>query len=58
MIVFKPDHNREVKDRCRRDREGSATPSEDMTSSPCTQHNGSYKAHSEEVAAVGADRSK
>ncbi|XP_037548648.1 splicing regulatory glutamine/lysine-rich protein 1 [Nematolebias whitei] len=54
----KLDHNRDVKDGCRSDREGSATPSEDMTSSPCTQHNGSYKTHSEEVAAVGADRRK
>lgn len=58
MIVFKLDHNREGKDRCRSDREGSATPSKDMTSSPCTQHNGSYKTHSKEVAAVGADRRK
>lgn len=36
------------------DREGSATPSEDMTSSPCAQHNGSYKTNHEEEASVGA----
>ncbi|XP_004549970.1 splicing regulatory glutamine/lysine-rich protein 1 isoform X1 [Maylandia zebra] len=36
------------------DREGSATPSEDMTSSPCAQHNGSYKTNHEEEAYVGA----
>lgn len=54
VIVFKLDHNREVKDGYRSDREGSATRSEDMTSSPCAQHNGSYKTRSREVAAKGA----
>ncbi|MEQ2305685.1 hypothetical protein AMECASPLE_000502 [Ameca splendens] len=37
-----------TKEKYESDREGSATPSEDMTSSPCAQHNGSYKTHSEE----------
>ncbi|XP_013880385.1 splicing regulatory glutamine/lysine-rich protein 1 isoform X2 [Austrofundulus limnaeus] len=54
----KLDHSREVKEEYRSDREGSATPSEDVTSSPCAQHNGSYKTHSEDHAAVGAHRSK
>lgn len=40
------------------DREDSATPSEDMTSSPCAQHNGSYKTNHEEEASVGADGTK
>lgn len=40
------------------DREDSATPSEDMTSSPCAQHNGSYKTNHEEAASVGADGTK
>ncbi|XP_042079190.1 splicing regulatory glutamine/lysine-rich protein 1 isoform X4 [Haplochromis burtoni] len=45
-------HVREGKEES--DREGSATPSEDMTSSPCAQHNGSYKTNHEEEAYVGA----
>ncbi|XP_030598157.1 splicing regulatory glutamine/lysine-rich protein 1 isoform X3 [Archocentrus centrarchus] len=40
------------------DREDSATPSEDMTSSPCAQHNGSYKTNHEEEVSVGADGTK
>ncbi|XP_030004268.1 splicing regulatory glutamine/lysine-rich protein 1 isoform X2 [Sphaeramia orbicularis] len=35
------------------DREGSATPNEDIMSSPCVQHNGSYKTHNEDDASVG-----
>lgn len=27
------------------DREGSASPGEDASSSPCARHNGSYKSH-------------
>ncbi|KAM6902719.1 splicing regulatory glutamine/lysine-rich protein 1 [Xenentodon cancila] len=40
------------------DREDSATPSEDMASSPCAQHNGSYKTHSEDDVYVGVDGTK
>ncbi|XP_017283037.1 splicing regulatory glutamine/lysine-rich protein 1 isoform X2 [Kryptolebias marmoratus] len=54
----KLDHSREVKEQYRNDREGSVSPSEDMTASPCAQHNGSYKTHSEEDAALGANRAK
>ncbi|XP_072227683.1 splicing regulatory glutamine/lysine-rich protein 1 isoform X2 [Leuresthes tenuis] len=39
-------------------REDSATPSEDMTSSPFAHHNGSYKTHSEEDAPLGAHGTK
>ncbi|XP_042251226.1 splicing regulatory glutamine/lysine-rich protein 1 isoform X2 [Thunnus albacares] len=52
------DYNREEKDDYESDREDSATPSEDMTSSPFTQHNGSYKHHHEEDASVGANSTK
>lgn len=40
------------------DRERSGSPSEDMTSSPCAQHNGSYKTHSEEDVILGRNASK
>lgn len=36
------------------DREGSATPSEGLTS-PCVQHNGSYNTNTEDDAASLAD---
>ncbi|KAM9735174.1 splicing regulatory glutamine/lysine-rich protein 1 isoform 1-T1 [Menidia menidia] len=39
-------HNRE-KEEYESYREDSASPSEDVMSSPCAQHNGSYKAHSQ-----------
>nr|XP_054600530.1 splicing regulatory glutamine/lysine-rich protein 1 isoform X2 [Nothobranchius furzeri] len=39
-------------------REGSVTPSEDMMSSTCTQHNGSYKSHREEDGHLQANRNK
>ncbi|KAM9307004.1 LOW QUALITY PROTEIN: splicing regulatory glutamine/lysine-rich protein 1 [Pholidichthys leucotaenia] len=37
------------------DREDSATPSEDMASSPHTQHNGSYKTHNNEDASMSVE---
>ncbi|XP_040914471.1 splicing regulatory glutamine/lysine-rich protein 1 isoform X2 [Toxotes jaculatrix] len=42
-------YDREEKEVYESDREDSATPSEDMTPSPCVQHNGSYKTHNEEA---------
>ncbi|XP_047228260.1 splicing regulatory glutamine/lysine-rich protein 1 isoform X1 [Girardinichthys multiradiatus] len=47
-----------TKEKYESDREGSATPSEDMTSSPCAQHNGSYKTHSEEELFLGGNATK
>uniref|UniRef100_UPI0037E8053B splicing regulatory glutamine/lysine-rich protein 1 isoform X2 n=1 Tax=Semicossyphus pulcher TaxID=241346 RepID=UPI0037E8053B len=44
------DYDREEKEVFRSDREDSVGLSEDMTSSPCAQHNGSYKTHHEEHA--------
>lgn len=52
------DYNREEKDDYESDREDSATPSEDMTPSPFTQHNGSYKHHHDEDAYVGSNSTK
>ncbi|XP_071322004.1 splicing regulatory glutamine/lysine-rich protein 1 isoform X2 [Trachinotus anak] len=53
------EYDREEKEDYESDREDSATPSEDMTLSPCVQHNGSYMTHNEEhAAAVGADGTK
>ncbi|XP_044030212.1 splicing regulatory glutamine/lysine-rich protein 1 isoform X2 [Siniperca chuatsi] len=49
------DYDREEKGDFESDREDSVTLSEDMMSSPCTQHNGSFKTHSEEDASMGAD---
>ncbi|XP_032394739.1 splicing regulatory glutamine/lysine-rich protein 1 isoform X1 [Etheostoma spectabile] len=51
------DYDREEKEDYVSDREGSVTLSEDMMSSPCTQHNGSYKTHNE-YASMGSDRTK
>ncbi|XP_078127092.1 splicing regulatory glutamine/lysine-rich protein 1 isoform X3 [Sander vitreus] len=51
------DYDREEKDDYVSDREDSVTLSEDRMSSPCTQHNGSYKTHNE-YASMGADRTK
>ncbi|KAI3362121.1 hypothetical protein L3Q82_012446 [Scortum barcoo] len=50
------DYEREEKEDLESDREDSVTPSEDMTSSPCAHHNGSYKTHSEEDASMVADK--
>lgn len=52
------DYDREEKEDFESDREDSATLSEDITSSPCAQHNGSYKTHSEEDASLCADNTK
>ncbi|XP_051268117.1 splicing regulatory glutamine/lysine-rich protein 1 isoform X2 [Dicentrarchus labrax] len=52
------DYDREEKDDFESDREDSVTLSEDMASSPCTQHNGSYKSHNEEDVYMGADGTK
>ncbi|KAG7238635.1 hypothetical protein INR49_030709 [Caranx melampygus] len=53
------DYDREEKDDYESEREDSATPSEDMTLSPCVQHNGSYTSYREEEdTAVGADGNK
>ncbi|XP_061589920.1 splicing regulatory glutamine/lysine-rich protein 1 isoform X2 [Cololabis saira] len=51
-------YSREEEEEYESEREDSATPSEDMTSSPCAQHNGSYKTPSEEDIYVGADGTK
>ncbi|KAK2818701.1 hypothetical protein Q5P01_024262 [Channa striata] len=40
------------------DRGDSATPSEDMTLSPCVQHNGNYRTHIEEDTPMGANSTK
>ncbi|KAM7368704.1 hypothetical protein PAMP_013016 [Pampus punctatissimus] len=52
------DYNREAKEDYESDREDSATPSEDMTSSPFTQHNGSYKHHHVEDASQHTNNTK
>ncbi|XP_007575878.1 splicing regulatory glutamine/lysine-rich protein 1 isoform X2 [Poecilia formosa] len=52
------DYKREEKAAYGSDREGSATPSENMTSSPRAQHNGSYKTHREEAAFLGRNATK
>ncbi|CAJ1070417.1 splicing regulatory glutamine/lysine-rich protein 1 isoform X2 [Xyrichtys novacula] len=44
------DYEREEKDDFESDREDSVGLGEDMMSSPCAQHNGSYKTHQEEHA--------
>lgn len=49
------DYDREEKEDYESDREDSVPLSEDMTSSPCVQHNGSYKTHNEQDASMGAD---
>ncbi|XP_016518232.1 splicing regulatory glutamine/lysine-rich protein 1 isoform X1 [Poecilia formosa] len=54
----KQDYKREEKAAYGSDREGSATPSENMTSSPRAQHNGSYKTHREEAAFLGRNATK
>ncbi|XP_069557010.1 splicing regulatory glutamine/lysine-rich protein 1 isoform X1 [Brachyistius frenatus] len=46
------EYDREEKEEYESD---SATPSEDMTSSPCAQHNGSYRTPHGEDASTGAD---
>ncbi|XP_027137883.1 splicing regulatory glutamine/lysine-rich protein 1 isoform X2 [Larimichthys crocea] len=56
-VKVERDYDRQ-RDEFESDREDSVTLSEDMTSSPCTQHNGSYKTHSEEDASMGADGTK
>ncbi|KAL7376093.1 hypothetical protein ABVT39_000907 [Epinephelus coioides] len=52
------DYDREEKEDYESEREDSVTLSEDMMSSPSTQHNGSYKTHNEEYASMGADSTK
>ncbi|KAM9841499.1 splicing regulatory glutamine/lysine-rich protein 1 isoform 2-T2 [Aulostomus maculatus] len=52
------DFNRQAKEEYDSDPEGSATPSEEMTSSPFTQHNGSYKTHHERNSSMGANSTK
>ncbi|TKS84854.1 Splicing regulatory glutamine/lysine-rich protein 1 [Collichthys lucidus] len=56
-VKVERDYDRE-RDEFESDRENSVALSEDMTSSPCTQHNGSYKTHSEEDASMCADGTK
>lgn len=58
LFQVERDYNREEKDDYESDREDSATPSEDMTPSPFTQHNGSYKHHHDEDAYVGSNSTK
>ncbi|XP_023122417.2 splicing regulatory glutamine/lysine-rich protein 1 isoform X2 [Amphiprion ocellaris] len=52
------DYDREEKEEYESDREDSATPSEDMTSSPCAQHNGSYKTHHEQDVSMESHSTK
>ncbi|KAM4528320.1 splicing regulatory glutamine/lysine-rich protein 1 isoform 3-T3 [Odontesthes bonariensis] len=52
------DYHRKEKEAYGSYREDSATPSEDMMSSPFAQHNGSYKTHGEEDAPLGAHATK
>ncbi|PWA26485.1 hypothetical protein CCH79_00001148 [Gambusia affinis] len=52
------DYKREEKAAYGSDREGSATPSENMTSSLRAQHNGTYKTHREEAAFLGRNATK
>lgn len=52
------DYDREAKDDYESDREDSFALGEDVTSSPHTQHNGSYKTHNEHDASAGVDRVK
>lgn len=52
------DYDREEKDNFESDGEESVPRSEDMMSSPCAQHNGSYKTRREEGASMGADGAK
>lgn len=52
------DYVREEKDEYESEREDSATPSEDMTLSPCVQHNGSYTSHRGEEEEEDVDGNK
>ncbi|XP_056146838.1 splicing regulatory glutamine/lysine-rich protein 1 isoform X2 [Lampris incognitus] len=52
------DCDREEKEDSESDREDSATPSEDMTSPFCAQHNGSYKTCTDESVSMDADSTK
>ncbi|XP_008274362.1 splicing regulatory glutamine/lysine-rich protein 1 isoform X2 [Stegastes partitus] len=52
------DYDREEKEEYESDREDSITPSEDMTASPCAQHNGSYKTHHEEEVSMDSHSTK
>ncbi|XP_054908658.1 splicing regulatory glutamine/lysine-rich protein 1 isoform X1 [Poeciliopsis prolifica] len=52
------DYKREEKAAYGSDREDSATPCDNMTSSPRAQHNGSYKTHREEAAFLGRNATK
>ncbi|XP_008421700.1 splicing regulatory glutamine/lysine-rich protein 1 isoform X2 [Poecilia reticulata] len=52
------DYKREEKAAYGSQREGSATPRENMTSSLRAQHNGSYKTHREEAAFLGRNATK
>ncbi|XP_023194630.1 splicing regulatory glutamine/lysine-rich protein 1 isoform X3 [Xiphophorus maculatus] len=54
----KQDYKREEKAAYGSDREGSATPSENMTSSLRAQHNGTYKTHRGEAAFLGRNATK
>lgn len=58
LYFIQQDYKREGKKEYESDREGSGTPSEDMTSSPCAQHNGSYKTHGEEDVILGRNARK
>lgn len=54
LIFFQAERDRGKKNEHNSDREGSVTPSEEMTSSPCARHNGSYKSHGAEEALMDA----
>ncbi|XP_012720894.2 splicing regulatory glutamine/lysine-rich protein 1 isoform X2 [Fundulus heteroclitus] len=52
------DYKRGKKEAYNSDRDGSVSPSEHVTSSPCAQHNGSYKTHSDKDAFLGRNATK
>lgn len=54
LFQMERDYDRGAKIDYESDREDSATPSEDMTLSPCVQHNGNYKTHIDEDTSTGA----
>lgn len=58
FLIFQAERERGKKNEYDSDREGSVTPSEEMTSSPCARHNGSYKSHGDEEALMDADGTK
>ncbi|XP_029023957.1 splicing regulatory glutamine/lysine-rich protein 1 isoform X2 [Betta splendens] len=57
-VKMEPDYEKAAEMDYDSDREGSVTPSEDMTLSPFVQHNGNYKTHMDEDTSVGPGLTK